>query len=257
MTDSDTQPRSLFDRCVSRREVLIASGVAAAVVLAGCAAAPSTPVAPAASGTFVGKFGTDELIAVVVGPAGDARSLLYGRAPNDPIGTPRAFTELTSEWFDGVALTGDKLEGSSQAGFMLSATLGADAVRGTVTAPGQPAQAFEATPATGTAGLYDVTYNPADRTLTGSSATGAQLTGKAAAVTGEFASTQVIMMITPTGGAPTALPVNFYPGNNAVPERLGFIVAQDGTVRGGPRKGKGGPSRSGSGGGSFTCPIID
>jgi len=258
MTDADRGASSLFARCVTRREVLVASGGMMALALAACGGSPSpSSSASPATGTFIGTFGSDELIAVVVGPAGDARGLLYGPAPDDPIRTPRTFTELTSVWFDGIAVAGDKLEGSSADGYLLSATLTADAVRGAVTAPGQPARDFVAAPATGAAGLYDVTYNPADQTLTGTSAAGATVTGKAAAGTDPLAATPVMVTITPAGGTPTVVPINFYPGENPQPEQLGFIVAQDGTVRGGPRKRKSTGGESGSGGGSFTCPLID
>jgi hypothetical protein len=237
----------------------LAAAAATAAVAAGvtaCGGSAPTPSAPPATGTFVGKVGDAELIAVVVGSAGDSRGLLYGPALTNPDGSARTTDELTSEWFDGVALNGDKLEGRSASGVILAATLTADGARGTVSGPGRATQEFVATPATGTAGLYDVAYNPADRTLRGSSPSGATITGTAPGTDVQL-SVPTTLTVTPAGEAPTQISVNFFVGENPTVSQLGFIIAQDGSVRGGPRKGKGTSGGSGGSGGQYTWPILD
>jgi hypothetical protein len=256
MTDTTFEIGSLL----RPRALLIATASLVLLALTGCGggAAPQAPTAPqapadtpaAASGTFIGQVAPDEMLAIVVGEAGDARGLLYGPLRRTADGTRATYAEHTSEWFDGVTVSGDQLSGSSAGGFMISATLTADAVSGTVTSPDGQERSFEATPATGIAGLYDVVYNPADGSFNGSSATGAQLTGQAPTTAPDV--TETVLTITPTEGPPEQVSVQFFPGENPEATQLGFIVSQTGEVRGGPRK-----SRAASGGTNFTCPLID
>lgn len=81
-----------------------------------------------------------------------------------------------NEWFRG-SVTGDDLDLSSDNEVRLEGQLTGDAATGTFTPPNGNSVPFEASPATGIAGLYNVTLSP-EGTLSGTSERGGQLEGQ-------------------------------------------------------------------------------
>ena len=118
-------------------------------------------------GEFVGEIPeADAFVALVAeGPqeGEDAREvrayLCDGRAVN--------------EWFVGSA-EGNDLDLSSEGGSRLAANLSPEGISGTITLPDGQDVGFQASPATGVAGLYDVSF-ASDGTFSGASEDGAQL----------------------------------------------------------------------------------
>jgi hypothetical protein len=84
--------------------------------------------------------------------------------------------QTVSDWFRG-SVVGNDLELSSDSGAQLEGELTPDAATGTITDPNGGSVSFEASPATGIAGLYDVNLS-ADGTLSGTSESGGQLQGQ-------------------------------------------------------------------------------
>jgi hypothetical protein len=216
----------------------------------GCAGSQEPVV-----GSFVGETSDPVAsVAVVAAEPGqgestrEVRALIYGEREN-PI----------NEWFVGVA-TGNDLELSSEGGAQLKGELTSQAATGTITLPDGRTVSFDTVPATGVAGLYNVTISP-DGLADGTSENGARLKGQFASQPesqipgrpGE-GSADVLPLtgtITPPNGQPQDFRVSFLMAPVREPEEplaARFIVSDDGTIRGGAKKGSGS---------QFTCPMID
>jgi hypothetical protein len=130
--------------------------------------------APPVAGSFVGEMpdvGEDgTFVAVVASGAAEEGAELEVRA--------YLCGEEVNEWFWS-SVAGNDLELSSDSGWRLEGQLTSDAASGTITPPDSASVPFEASPATGIAGLYDVTLS-ADGQLSGSSERGGRIEGQIA-----------------------------------------------------------------------------
>lgn len=140
-----------------------------ALVLAACGGSSESPTAPpaaaaAVTGSFVGKIAeADALVAVVAGGQWVRAYVCDGPG--------RQIAEYAEGPADGahVLLT-------SRGGARFDINLAQNAT-GTVTMPGGRTLSFDAGPASGVAGLYELTFTP-DGSFGGGSATGAALAGR-------------------------------------------------------------------------------
>ena len=229
---------------------IVVSLLAVGFLISGCAGSQE-PV----SGSFVGETSNPVASVAVVAAkpeqgenTREVRALIYGRREN-----------AINEWFVGSA-RGNDLDLTSEGGAQLEGELTSDAATGTITLPDGTSVPFDTVPATGVAGLYNVTITP-DGQANGTSDSGARLEGQLASqpegqVPGRpgEGSANVLPLtgtITPPDGQPQDFEVSFLmapvrdPGE-ALTAR--FIVSPNGTIRGGAKKGSGA---------QFTDPLID
>lgn len=192
MRGDDNEPTgSLFERCVTRREMLLTSGgVLAGVMLAGCGGSQEQQGSqeqggsreesiPPVAGNFVGT---------VTDFAGDTNAvpfvaLVAAGAPEEGGGKREVRAYLCdgrgiNEWFWGSA-AGNDLELSSDEGARLEGSLSPEAANGSITLADGESFTFEANPATGAAGLYNVTFSE-DGQVRGISEGGGQLEAQVA-----------------------------------------------------------------------------
>ena len=139
-----------------------------ALVLAACGGSSErptpAPVAAAVSGSFVGKIAEADALVAVVADGQRVRAYVCD-------GPGRQIAEYAEGSADGahVVLT-------SRSGARFDINLAQNAT-GTVTMPGGRTLSFDAGPASGAAGLYELTFT-ADGSFGGGSATGAALAGR-------------------------------------------------------------------------------
>ena len=115
----------------------------------GAANAASLDEAAAADWGYVGEVdGTDAFIAVVVGGEEAVIYVCNG-------------AEEIAEWFSGSVLSDGAIDVDNDAGARVVATVGDDAIEGTVTLPDGSLHAFSTEPAVIGAGLYRVTGDEA------------------------------------------------------------------------------------------------
>ena len=141
-----------------------------------------------------------------------------------------------NEWFWGTA-AGNNLDLSSEGGARLAATLSPESTSGTITLPDGQAVSFRTSPASGIAGLYDVSF-ASDGTFSGTSADGARLLE---ARLGEEVNPGIRRIggtITPSEGEPHD--VEAFSGTEAQPGEYRWIVLSDGQAKGGPKEGEAG-----------------
>jgi hypothetical protein len=265
MTDKDNQRiGSLFERCVTRREMLLTTGGAlAGILLVGCGGgAGEQKSASPVAGTFVGDVSDPVAsVAVVAGePAQgeesrEVRALIYGERENN-----------IDEWFVGSA-EGNALRLSSADGAELVGALTPEGATGTITLPDETSVPFDAILATGVAGFYDVTITP-DRLVRGTSSSGARLEGqleegRARQLEGETREHSIVPLtgtLTAPDGETQDFEVDFAvlpPKEPEEPAQGRFIVLPDGTMRGGARKGTSdAPTREGDSA-AFVVPLMD
>ena len=244
--------------------VVVSLLVLAGLSVVGCSGAQEESSQESASpveGSFVGQTADPvTAVAVIAGePAQgessrEVRALIYGDTDN-PVDTDGKTTAI-SEWFVGSA-AGNDLDLSSEGGAQFQGELTPESATGTITLPDGTSVPFDAAPATGAAGYYDVTIAPDDQ-VTGTSASGARLEGQLEEeqerqIPGETREHGIVPLtgtITPPDDQPQDFEVDFLTappiGAEAIPAR--FIVLNDGTIMGGARKGSGS---------QFTCPLID
>jgi hypothetical protein len=232
------------------RGIIVISLLGLGFLMAGCAGSQE-PV----TGSFVGET-SDPVMSVAIVAAEPAqgeesrevRALIYGDREN-PI----------NEWFVGAA-TGNDLDLTSEGGAQFKGELTSEGTAGTITLPDGTSVPFDTVPATGVAGLYNVTISP-DGLADGASEDGAQLEGQLASqpeseVPGRpgEGSAPVFPLtgtITPTNDQPQDFEVSFLMAPVREPDEAltaRFVVSDDGTIRGGAKKGSGS---------QFTCPMID
>jgi hypothetical protein len=126
----------------------------------------------AVDGTFVGKLaGTNTFVAVVASPPARGKD---GRPVNVYVTDGERVSESLAGSVHSNRFTGDSDDRDAQ----VKGTISREAVTGTVKLPGGKTVRYEATRASGPAGLYDLTVSSKGK-LSGSSATGVGLTGEA------------------------------------------------------------------------------
>lgn len=124
-------------------------------------------------GTFVGKVAeTEALVAVVAAPPA-------GKQPKRDISVYVADGRRMTEWFAGSATANSFAASSDDRDAEVKGTLSGNAVTGTLELPGGRTVKYQATPATGAAGLYDLSVSRKGE-LTGASAAGIGLKGETA-----------------------------------------------------------------------------
>lgn len=163
--------------------------VVLATVVGGCGGDDGDGKARAAepvSGSFVGTVpGTEAKVAVVAGKPTSG-------SDERPVRVYVCATEVYAEWFPGSASGNDVVLKSESGKSRLTVKLTPALARGRVTLPDGETRPFTARPATGVAGLYEVTLTR-DGTVVGSSDRGVRVRGKvhrtgpeARAMTGEL-----------------------------------------------------------------------
>ena len=141
------------------------------LLTAGCAGpGEEEKSTPPVAGHFVGATSDpDTLVAIVVDEAEQGEDQR----------TVKAYLGdgyIIDEWFTDT-VTGDSFDLTSDGGARLMGQLSSDAASGTATLSNRASVSFEATPATGVAGLYNVSvYN--DGQMSGTSERGGQLEGQ-------------------------------------------------------------------------------
>jgi hypothetical protein len=153
---------------------LSCSAVLVIAPLAGCGGedrAAEKPTSKPLEGTFLGKVtGTNALVAVVAAPAAD-------KEERQAVRIYLSDGSKLSEWLDAAVERNSFTATDRDA--EVKGELNGNSVKGTITLPGGKAGRYDASRATGAAGLYELAVSPKGR-LTGASATGIGLTGKTA-----------------------------------------------------------------------------
>jgi hypothetical protein len=156
--------------CLSCLAVLIAAP------LAGCGGedrAAEQGKSKPLDGTFLGKVtGTKALVAVVAAPP-------VGKEKRQAVTIYLSDGNKLSEWLAGPVDRNGFAVKSDDSDAKAKGELNGKSVKGTITLPDGKTVRYEASRATGAAGLYDLTVSPKGR-ISGASATGIGLTGKTA-----------------------------------------------------------------------------
>lgn len=178
MTENDNQPTaSLFERCVTRREMLVTSGGAlVGILLVGCGGAGVQAGGPV-SGEFVGRGVGFEDVGDLVAPVPLFAILAEAAGEDDEERSVRSYMcdgDRVTEWFWGT-VAGNTVDLTSDSGeAQLQADLTPDEATGTFTFSGEEPIEFTASPVTGIGGLYDVVIAP-DGAVSGMSFGGNEL----------------------------------------------------------------------------------
>lgn len=240
MSDNDNQPTaSLFERRVTRREMLLTSGgaLAGVLLLASCGGSQEEGAqksAPPVAGSFVGEASdaaTAPFVALVASGAteeegGDEREVRAYLCDGDRI----------NEWFWGTAV-GNEIDLSSENDARLQASLAPESATGQITlSDGTTSFPFEAELASGVAGLYDVVLTE-EGLLGGTAEGGGRLEGRIS----EEPNAEGLYPITGTVSAPegSSVEVEVFT-EEAEPAEGRWVVLADGRVKGGK---KGRPTR--------------
>jgi len=124
-------------------------------------------------GTFLGKVtGTNALVAVVAAPA-------TGKQERQDVTIYMSDGSKLSEWLGGAVERNSFAATSDDRDAEAKGELNGNSVKGTVKLPDGKTVRYEASRATGAAGLYELTISPKGK-LSGASVTGIGLTGKTA-----------------------------------------------------------------------------
>ncbi len=234
-----------------RALLLFAAMVAVLWVLAGCGGGggvdggggqgqqrpPEETTTPtegeeAITGQFVGEV-----------PEADAFFALVARAPREgeDRGEVRAYLcdgRTINEWFNEGSAEGTELDLASDGGARLLASLKRDVdsswISGQIFLADGTVLGFSAPPATGIAGLYDVSISGAE--LSGTSEGGARLEGRIFDALQQNGLYPVGGTITPPDGRLQDFQASATPDASG---ELRFVFLEDGRVKGGPKKGEG------------------
>jgi hypothetical protein len=237
MTGKDNEPTtSLFERCVTRREMLLTTGGAlAGVLISSCGGSQESPQAnvPPVEGSFVGDVpDANAYVAVVAAGPQDAE----GGGDEREVRAYLCDGNEINEWFMGTAAE-NQLDLSSDRGSLLEGNLAPDTSTGQITLSDGRAFPFAAELAEGVAGLYDVTISD-DGLLHGSSETGGRLEGQIAKEP-----TEEGYPITGTITAPDGQTLEIESFVlDADPAEGRWVVLSDGSIKGG-KKGTSSTSR--------------
>jgi hypothetical protein len=152
------------------------SAVVLAAALAGCGGddrAGEKPSTKPLEGTFLGKVtGTNALVAVVAAPT-------LERQERQAVRVYLSDGSKLSEWLDAAVERNSFAAASADRDAEVKGELNGNSVKGTIRLPGGKTVRYEASRATGAAGLYELTVSPKGK-LSGASATGIGLTGRTA-----------------------------------------------------------------------------
>jgi hypothetical protein len=131
------------------------------------------PAEKAVEGTFVGKVaGTKAFVAVVAAP-------VVGKQEKRDVSVYVSDGKRLSEWFPGSVSGGNTFTAASDdSDAKINGKLGGNAVTGTLELPGGKTVKYQAGPATGAAGLYDLEVSAKGK-LSGASAAGIGVKGEA------------------------------------------------------------------------------
>jgi hypothetical protein len=155
---------------------LSCSAVLVMAPVAGCGGedrAAEKPTPKPLDGTFLGKVtGTNALLAVVAAPAA-------GKQDRQAVRIYLSDGSKLSEWLDAAVERNSFAAASDDRDAEVKGQLNGNSVKGTIRLPGGKTVRYEASRATGAAGLYELTVSPKGK-LSGASATGIGLTGKTA-----------------------------------------------------------------------------
>jgi hypothetical protein len=153
---------------------LSCSAVLVMAPIAGCGGedrAAEKPTTKPFDGTFLGKVtGTNALVAVVAAPAA-------GKEERQAVRIYVSDGSKLSEWL--VAAVERNSFTATDRDAEVKGELSGHSVKGTITLPGGKTARYNASRATGAAGLYELAVSPKGK-LTGASATGIGLTGRTA-----------------------------------------------------------------------------
>ena len=142
--------------------------------LAGCGGedrAAEKPTSKALEGTFLGKVtGTNALVAVVAAPTAE-------KEKRQAVRIYLSDGSKLSEWL-AAAVERNSFTATDRDA-EVKGELNGNSVKGTITLPGGKTARYDASRATGAAGLYELTVSPKGK-IRGASATGIGLTGKTA-----------------------------------------------------------------------------
>ena len=235
-----------------RRAILLfAAMVAVLWVLAGCGGGggvdgggggqgqqrpPEETTTPTEEGAITGQF-VGEI------PETDAFVALVARAPREgedrgEVGAYLCDGRTINEWFNENSAEGTDLDLTSDGGARLLASLKRDVdsswISGQIFLSDGTVLGFSAPPATGIAGLYDVSISGGE--LSGASEGGAHLEGQIFDALQQNGLYPVGGTITPPDGRPQDFQASAAPDASG---ELRFVVLEDGRVKGGPKKGEG------------------
>jgi hypothetical protein len=182
-----------------------------------------------ATGTFVGEI-----------PEADAFVALIAADPEQGENTREVRAYLCdgkqiNEWFWDTA-EGNDLDLSSEDGSRLAAEPSPEGVSGTITLPDGEDVGFQASPAMGVAGLYDVSF-ASDGSFGGTSEDGARLLEARLGEEVDPGTRRIGGTITSSEGEPKDFEA--FSGREAQPGEYRWIVLSDGRAKGGAKKGSG------------------
>jgi hypothetical protein len=160
---------------MSRSRISSGAAVALALAIGACGGGgdgdSEQPAQKAVEGTFVGKVkGEDAFVAVVAAPTA-------GKGGKRDVSVYVTDGRRLSEWFPGSVEGNSFKAASADQDAEVNGKLTAKGVTGTLELPGGKKGGYEATPATGAAGLYDLSVSAKGR-LSGASAAGIGLKGR-------------------------------------------------------------------------------
>ena len=192
---------------------------------------------------FTGSFVGDDIFVIDDNSRVGAFLALVAQEPEDGAGQPEVRAYLSdgrsiSEWFNEGSVEGVEFDLTSDGGAHLLGSLKQDVdsswVSGQIFLADGTVLGFSMPPATGIAGLYDVSISGSE--LSGTSEGGGQLEGWLGETPQEDGLYPVAGIITPADGYPQGFQAFATPD---VSGELRFIVLEDGRIKGGPKNGEG------------------
>ena len=196
--------------------------LSAVLLLAGCAGQQEEKAPPPVAGSFVGEApDADAFVALVA-------DLPEGEGDERQVRAYLCDGQTVSDWFWG-SVDGNDLSLSSDNGAQLEGQLTPDTATGTITDPNGDPVPFEASLATGIAGLYNVDLS-SNGALSGTSQTGGQLEGQLGTILEENDTYPVSGTITPPDGQSEDFRALTSPDTT---DQHRWIVLADGQIKGG------------------------
>ena len=193
--------------------------------------------------SFTGSFVGDLIEVIDDNSRVGAFLALVAQEPEDGAGQQEVRAYLSdgrsiNEWFNEGSVEGVEFDLTSDGGARLLGSLKQDVdsswVSGQIFLADGTVLGFSAPPATGIAGLYDVSIPGSE--LSGTSDGGGQLEGRLGETPQEDGLYPVAGIITPADGFPQGFRAFATPDASG---ELRFVVLEDGRFKGGPKKGEG------------------
>jgi hypothetical protein len=239
----------VYARSVSRPKLIgpFVLALALWLLLVGCAAqgeeGEGRGQEESAQAPFTGSFVGDDVFVIDDNSRVGAFLALVAQEPEEGAGQQEVRAYLCdgrsiSEWFNEGSVEGVEFHLTSDGGVQLDGSLKQDVdsswVSGTITLADGTVLGFGMPPATGIAGLYDVSISGGE--LSGTSEGGAQLEGRLGDTPQEDGLSPVVGIITPADGQPQYFQAFATPDASG---ELRFIILEDRRIKGGPKKGEG------------------